>query len=163
MIDMVSRKRLLLMLMCGFVSVWYDARADQSEAEQDPVARRVQPCTACHGEVGRPTPDGYYPRIAGKPAGYLLNEMINFRDGRRTFPQMVYFMQLRSDTDLAEVASYFARQRLPYASPAARTVTPSVIEKGRKLVLEGNAALHVPACRSCHGSRLLGVEPAVPG
>jgi cytochrome c553 len=127
------------------------------------MARRVQPCTACHGEVGRATPDGYYPRIAGKPAGYLLNEMRNFRDGRRTFPQMVYFMQLRDDADLEEVASYFARQRLAYASAAPPRVAPSVIERGRKLVLEGNAALHVPACRSCHGSRLLGVEPAVPG
>ena len=127
------------------------------------MARRVQPCTACHGEVGRATPDGYYPRIAGKPAGYLLNEMRNFRDGRRTFPQMVYLMQLRSDGDLEEIASYFAGQRLPYASPAPPKVAPAVIERGRKLVLEGNAALHVPACRSCHGSRLLGVEPAVPG
>ena len=127
------------------------------------MARRVQPCTPCHGEVGRATPDGYYPRIAGKPAGYLLNEMINFRDGRRTFPQMVYFMQLRNDTDLAEVARYFAGQRLPYASAASPKAATSVIERGRKLVLEGNATLHVPACRSCHGSRLLGVEPAVPG
>jgi cytochrome c553 len=127
------------------------------------MARRVQPCTACHGEVGRANPDGYYPRIAGKPAGYLLNEMRNFRDGRRTFPQMVYFMQLRSDTDLRELASFFASQRLPYSSPASPKAAPPVIEHGRKLVFEGNAALHVPACRSCHGSRLLGVEPAVPG
>ena len=99
------------------------------------MARRVQPCTVCHGEVGRATPDGYYPRIAGKPTGYLLNEMRNFRDGRRTFPQMVYFMQLRNDADLEEVANYFARQRLPYASPAPPKVTPSVIEHGRNVIL----------------------------
>jgi cytochrome c553 len=152
------------MLLCGFFSAWCGVGAAEPTAtEQDLMARRVQPCTACHGEVGQATPDGYYPRIAGKPAGYLLNEMINFRDGRRTFPQMVYFMQLRNDTDLAEIASYFASQRLPYAPAAPPKVAPSIIERGRKLVLEGNAALHVPACRSCHGSRLLGVEPAVPG
>jgi cytochrome c553 len=157
-------KDFLATLLCGLFPAWCGISvAEPTATEQDLMARRVQPCTVCHGEVGRATPDGYYPRIAGKPAGYLLNEMINFRDGRRTFPQMVYFMQLRSDTDLAEIASYFASQRLPYTSAATRNVTPSVIEKGRKLVLEGNAALHVPACRSCHGSRLLGVEPAVPG
>ena len=151
-------------LLCGLIPAWCGVSAAEPTApEQDLMARRVQPCTACHGEVGRATPDGYYPRIAGKPAGYLLNEMINFRDGRRTFPQMVYFMQLRNDTDLAEVARYFAGQRLPYASAASPKVATSVIERGRKLVLEGNATLHVPACRSCHGSRLLGVEPAVPG
>ena len=27
-------------------------------------------CTTCHGKEGRAGPDGYYPRIAGKPAGY---------------------------------------------------------------------------------------------
>jgi len=154
----------LATLLCGLIPAWCGVSAAEPTApEQDLMARRVQPCTACHGEVGRATPDGYYPRIAGKPAGYLLNEMINFRDGRRTFPQMVYFMQLRNDTDLAEVARYFAGQRLPYASAASPKVATSVIERGRKLVLEGNATLHVPACRSCHGSRLLGVEPAVPG
>jgi cytochrome c553 len=158
-----SRKALLATLLCGIFQAGCGVSAAESTAtDQDLMTRRVQPCTACHGEVGRATPDGYFPRIAGKPAGYLLNEMINFRDGRRTFPQMVYFMQLRNDADLEEVASYFARQRLPYASPASPKVAPSVIERGRKLVLEGNAALHVPACRSCHGSQLMGVEPAVP-
>src|SRR5262249_58000250 len=163
-IDPPSRKALLATLLCGFFPAWCGVRAaEERVTDQDLMARRVQPCTACHGEVGRDTPDGYYPRIAGKPAGYLVNEMINFRDGRRTFPQMVYFMQLRDDADLAEVAGYFARQRLPYAPAAPSKVAPSVIERGRKLVLEGSAALHIPACRSCHGSRLLGVEPAVPG
>ena len=164
MIDSTQRKTLLVTLLCGFFPAWCGVSAAEPTAtEQDLMARRVQPCTACHGEVGRATPDGYYPRIAGKPAGYLFNEMINFRDGRRTFPQMMYFMQLRDDADLEEVASYFARQRPPYTSPAPPEFAPSVIERGRKLVLEGNAALHVPACRSCHGSRLMGVEPAVPG
>jgi cytochrome c553 len=159
----LSRHLLRATLLCAF-SAWCGVNAGEpTTPEQDLMARRVQPCTACHGEVGRATPDGYYPRIAGKPAGYLLNQMINFRDGRRTFPQMVYFMQLRGDADLEEVASYFARQRLPFASPAPPNVAPSVIERGRKLVFEGNATLHVPACRSCHGSRLLGVEPTLPG
>src|SRR5215468_2685304 len=135
MIRPASREARLTMLLCGF-SAWCGVSAAEPTAtEQDLMARRVQPCTVCHGEVGRATPDGYYPRIAGKPTGYLLNEMRNFRDGRRTFPQMVYFMQLRNDADLEEVANYFARQRLPYASPAPPKVTPSVIEHGRNLIL----------------------------
>ena len=47
------------------------------------MAERVRACTACHGKEGRATSDGYYPRIAGKPAGYLYNQLVNFRDGRR--------------------------------------------------------------------------------
>jgi mono/diheme cytochrome c family protein len=137
--------------------------AEPTPVSQELMIQRVQPCIVCHGKEGRATPDGYYPRIAGKPARYLLNEMINFREGRRGFPEMVYLMQLRNDTDLAEVAAYFAGQHLPYPSPTTPKVGTEVLEKGRRLALDGNPGLHVPACRSCHGSRLLGVEPAVPG
>src|SRR5215469_12677291 len=90
MIDPAPRKALLGTLLCGLFPAWCVGAAEPTATDQDVMARRVQPCTACHGEVGRATPDGYYPRIAGKPAGYLLNQMRNFRDGRRTFPQMVY-------------------------------------------------------------------------
>ena len=138
--------------------------AEATPSAQDVIAQRVRPCTVCHGKEGRATADGYYPRIAGKPAGYLLNEMDNFRFGRRlAFPEMVYFMQQRDDTDLAEVAAYFASQQVPYSPPAPPRASPQALERGRELVVSGNSTLHVPACRSCHGSRLLGVEPAVPG
>ena len=33
-------------------------------------------CTGCHGAEGRAASDGYYPRIAGKPAGYLKSSGI---------------------------------------------------------------------------------------
>jgi len=150
-------------LLCGFLLAVSVARgAEPAPSAQDLIAERVRPCTACHGKEGRATADGYYPRIAGKPARYLLNEMNNFRTGRRGFPQMVYFMQHRDDTDLAEIAAYFAEQRVPYPAPAPPRTSTQALERGRLLVLNGNAALHVPPCRSCHGSRLLGVEPAVP-
>ena len=136
--------------------------AEPTMSAQDVMAERVRPCTACHGKDGRATADGYYPRIAGKPAGYLLNEMNNFRAGRRGYPQMVYFMQQRDDTDLAEIAAYFAAQRLPYPPPAPPRTDPQALERGRKLVHDGNAALHVPACRSCHGSRLWVSSPWYP-
>ena len=137
--------------------------AGAAPSAQEVMVQRVAPCTVCHGEQGRATAEGYYPRIAGKPAGYLLNELNNFRLGRRSFPQMVYFTQQRENIDLAEIAAHFANQRLPYPAPLPPKVSPQALERGRRLVFNGNAALHVPACRSCHGSALLGVEPVVPG
>jgi cytochrome c553 len=41
----------------------------------DTTAQRVQACTTCHGKEGRATNQGYFPRIAGKPAGYLYNQL----------------------------------------------------------------------------------------
>ena len=71
--------------------------ADPSPAALDSMEQRVQPCTACHGNEGRATREGYYPRIAGKPSGYLFNQLLNFRDGRRRFPMMVYLADLQND------------------------------------------------------------------
>ncbi|MEO6917425.1 MAG: c-type cytochrome, partial [Collimonas sp.] len=58
----------------------------------DTIKQRLTACTACHGEQGRATSDGYYPRIAGKPAGYLYNQLHNFREGRRQYPMMTYLV-----------------------------------------------------------------------
>jgi cytochrome c553 len=151
-------------IFCGALLAVGGARgAEPAPSAQEVMVQRVAPCTVCHGKEGRATADGFYPRIAGKPAGYLLNEMNNFRLGRRSFPQMVYFTQLRENIDLAEIAAYFASQRLPYPPPPPPKASPQALERGRTLVFSGNATLQVPACRSCHGSRLLGVEPVVPG
>jgi cytochrome c553 len=137
--------------------------ADTSLPPLDSIEQRVQPCTACHGKEGRATREGYYPRIAGKPAGYLFNQLLNFREGRRHYPLMIYFAELQNDNYLREIAEYFGTQRVPYPPPQALKVSSAVLERGRLLVTEGDAALHVPSCRSCHGTRLLGVAPAVPG
>lgn len=131
---------------------------------RDDIAKRVAPCMTCHGKEGRATNDGYYPRIAGKPAGYLYNQLINFRDGRRQqYPLMVYMVQNLSDDYLKEMASFFADQHLPYPPPPAVDVTPAILERGRQLALNGDPARKIPACIACHGEALTGVAPAIPG
>ena len=57
------------------------AAALASTPVQNTMAQRMQACVMCHGKEGRATNAGYFPRIAGKPAGYLLNQMKNFREG----------------------------------------------------------------------------------
>lgn len=137
--------------------------ADSPQYPLDSIEQRAQPCMACHGKQGQARRDGYYPRIAGKPAGYLLNQLRGFREGRRYFPVMTYLVELQRDDYLRELATYFADQQVPYPPPESPKVSPAALDRGRTLVMHGDAALHLPACRSCHGSRLLGVQPAVPG
>jgi cytochrome c553 len=128
------------------------------------MEKRVAPCMACHGEQGRATRDGYYPRIAGKPAGYLYNQLVNFRDGRREqYPLMIYTVLHLSDDYLLQMARFFAEQDLPYPAPQAPAVSAATLERGRTLALRGDPGRRIPACAACHGERLTGVAPAVPG
>ena len=83
------------------------------------MASRVLACTACHGKEGRATQEGYFPRIAGKPAGYLANQLLNFREGRRSYPQMTYLLEHLTDDYLREMAAHFAALELPYSPPPA--------------------------------------------
>ncbi len=130
---------------------------------EDSIAQRSMACTACHGAQGRAGPDGYYPRLAGKPAGYLYNQLLNFRDGRRHYGLMAQLVEPLSDAYLMEIAQYFSALDLPYPPPAAAATSAAVLERGRQLVLQGDASRRVPACVACHGQAMTGVLPAVPG
>ena len=130
---------------------------------EDTLAQRLAACTTCHGKEGRAAPDGYHPRIAGKPAGYLFNQLQNFRDGRRRYGPMVALMDPLPDGYLREMAEHFAALDLPYPAPAPAVEPAAVLERGRVLALQGDAKKGLPACGSCHGAALTGVLPAVPG
>nr|WP_089399595.1 c-type cytochrome [Noviherbaspirillum humi] len=119
---------------------------------------------SCHGKEGRAAADGYYPRIAGKPAGYLYNQLINFREGRRQqYPLMTYMVQHLSDDYLKAMAQHFADQHVPYPPPQPSDVTAAVLERGRQLVVAGDPSRKIPACAACHGEALTGVNPGIPG
>ncbi len=149
------------LLACILLAGAADAAYSADTAD---IARRVAPCMSCHGKEGRAARDGYYPRIAGKPAGYLYNELLNFRDGRRRqYLLMNYMVQHLSDAYLQEMANYFASLQLPYAPVPALDVPQATLEKGRLLVTSGDASRNIPACVSCHGQALTGVAPFVPG
>lgn len=127
------------------------------------MAERTQACAACHGPQGRAGPDGYYPRLAGKPAGYLYNQLRNFKDGRRHYTLMGGLLAPLSDDYLQEMAEYFATLTPPYPRPLPSAASPNELARGRTLTLHGDIALQVPACVQCHGQALTGVMPAAPG
>ncbi len=130
---------------------------------EDTIAQRTMACTACHGPQGRAAPDGYYPRLAGKPAGYLYNQLINFRDGRRHYALMTQLVDPLTDAYLLEIAQYFSQLEVPYAAPAPNPASAEVLVRGRQLVMQGDAARKAPACVQCHGQAMTGVAPNIPG
>lgn len=126
------------------------------------MARRARACTGCHGDQGRAAPDGYHPRIAGKPARYLHEQLLAFRDGRRHYALMTALVDPLSDAYLLALAEHFAAQHPPYPPPQPARADAAVLTRGRQLVTQGDAARGLPACQACHGERLTGVMPAIP-
>lgn len=150
-------------LICGATLFALSAATAQPRTVPDTMAERVKPCTACHGKEGVSTPHGYFPRIAGKPAGYLHAQLLNFRDGRRSNGAMSVLLENLSDFYLLQIAQHFAALELPYAPPPPASVPPEQLARGEALVRRGDQAAGLPACVDCHGAAMTGVAPAVPG
>jgi cytochrome c553 len=140
----------------------------QSEAipafkQVDSIEARVQGCVTCHGQSGQGTVNGYFPRIAGKPASYLYHQLVAFRDGERRYAPMNYLVAYLPDSYLREIAEHFAKQRPPFSAKESAPADPTTMARGRSLVTGGDPAKGVPACIACHGAGLTGMEPGIPG
>jgi cytochrome c553 len=141
-----------------------EARAAQA-AGQPPntMEARLQACAACHGAKGEGIDNPYFPRLAGKPAGYLYNQLVAFKNRQRHYPPMTYLLEYLPEAYLQAMADYFAAQRPPFPPPAIPDVSKDMLAQGELLVRQGDAAREIPACVECHGSTLTGMEPAIPG
>ena len=139
------------------------AQAQTTPQPPDTMAARVLACASCHGAEGEGTSDVYFPRLAGKPAGYLYNQLVAFRDGRRKYPPMNYLLDFLPDPYLKQMAEHFASLRPPFPPPAIPTVSNEILARGEAIAVNGDPQRGVPPCASCHGSTFGGMEPAIPG
>jgi len=129
----------------------------------DSIEARVQGCVTCHGQNGQGTQSDAFPRIAAKPAGYLYNQLVAFRDGTRQYPPMNYLVAYLPDVYLREMAEYFAKQRPPFEAADAAPADAAMLARGKAIATGGDATKGIPACVACHGIRLTGMEPGIPG
>ena len=132
-------------------------------AFEDTMAQRLLACTGCHGRDGRAAADGFYPRIAGKPAGYLYRQLRAFRDGQRQYALMGTLLAPLDDAYLQQIAQHFASLELPYAPPAPTRADAATLRRGEALARAGDAARQLPACQACHGLALTGGGQDGPG
>ena len=128
----------------------------------DNIETRMLACTPCHGVYGQGTHDDYFPRLAGKPAGYLYRQLAAFRDGRRHYAPMNYLLEYQNDAYLQAMAAYFSAQKPPYLPRKAIQAPPGVLARGRDIATQGDAAHGIPACASCHNPTFTGMEPGIP-
>ena len=160
---LAGRPRLARLLALAAIAAAVSPGVARAAPFEDTIAQRVLACTGCHGREGRAAPDGYYPRIAGKPAGYLFNQLVNFRDGRRHYALMNGLLALLDDAYLREIAEHFASLDLPYPPPVASNAPASQRAAGEALVRRGDPARGLPACNDCHGAAMTGRAPFIPG
>ena len=136
--------------------------ATEAPAVEDTLEQRLKACAVCHGERGEGlTKSEYYPRLAGKPAGYLFNQLVAFRELKRRNPIMNYLVAHLSDDYLREIGEYYERLDPPYPPPARAPA--QVAARGRALATKGDSARDLPACTACHGNPPHGMQPAIPG
>jgi cytochrome c553 len=153
----------IVVVLSLFAASASEVRAQSADRAPDTMAARVLACASCHGAEGQGTDDVYFPRLAGKPSGYLYNQLVAFRDVRRKYPPMNYLLEFLPDAYLKQIADHFASLRPPFPVPAVPVVNNEILARGEALVTKGDAQRGIPACQGCHGSSFTGMEPAIPG
>ncbi len=135
---------LLLVLIGGLVAL------DVHAADLDAGRRKAVSCAACHGPDGNST-NPMVPSLAGQVPFYLHWQMILYRDKRRVDSQMAPIAAALSETDMADLAAFFAAQRP--APPAAPPVDPTTLDAGRRLA-------EAYYCNQCHAPDFTGRDYA---
>ncbi|TFZ04361.1 c-type cytochrome [Ramlibacter rhizophilus] len=90
------------------------AAAPLLAAAQDPqtlyVAAVAATCANCHGTAGRPVQGSPLPPLAGMPSEQMLAQLQAFKAGTRPATVMHQISKGFSDTQLQQIAAWFAAQ-----------------------------------------------------
>ena len=115
-------------------------------AEGNPRAGKMKAaaCASCHGQDGIGD-NPMFPILAGQQARYIIQQTIDFRDGRRVDPIMTSMAAtMANEQDLKDVAAYYAS--LPFREDVPE-MSDRALAMGKKLY---DVKLQ---CKLCHGER----------
>ncbi len=136
-----------------------DLEAGKKLADQG-SSNGAMACVACHGPDGGGNAAAGFPRLAGLDAAYIARQIQAYREGARGAPVMAPIVAGLSETDVANVAAWYASLAVPKATPAP--ADEALLEEGERLATRGNWANGVPACVTCHGPGGRGVDENFP-
>ncbi|TLX54816.1 cytochrome c4 [Stutzerimonas nosocomialis] len=135
---------LLTLGITGMAHAAGDPEAGQSKAAV---------CGACHGADGN-SPAPNFPKLAGLGERYLLKQLQDIKAGSapgapegvgRKVLEMTGMLDPFSDEDLADLAAYFASQKMTIGM-----ADPALVARGEELYRGGKLDLGMPACTGCH-------------
>ena len=132
----------------------------QDTAKAQDIAGKV--CAACHAPDGNSV-IATNPKIAGQFPEYLHKQLADFKPQAAKKPAresaiMTPMVANLSDSDMKNLAAYYAGQKL---KPAA-AVDKTLAGLGQKIWRGGIAASNVPACAGCHGPAGAGIPAQYP-
>jgi cytochrome c553 len=153
---------LLSLLLINSVTL-YAGDSGEHIIDMDLGAEINEVCAGCHGEYAEGGKDGEYPRLAGLPAKYLLDQLVLFKENKRHNIPMKPYANERElpDTDIYSVTAYIESIQLQTTIPTFKLGTtayeklliakkvlniprePGDIELGKKL--------YNKECKVCHG------------
>lgn len=172
----MKKNMLALALALTFSGTLPIVQAESAVADGNSSAGKEKSasCAGCHGEDGNsmmPT----FPKLAQQNTAYLVRQLAAFKDGSRNAPAMAPMALALSETDMADIAAYFASQpvsanpepSLPPDDDAeevdetkAKEIMKTLLVQGSNLYRNGNLTSEVSACIACHGPSGEGNQPA---
>ena len=136
---------LLTLGITGLAQAAGDATAGQGKAAV---------CGACHGADGNSVAPNF-PKLAGQGERYLLKQMGDIKAGNRTVVEMTGMLDNLSEQDLADIAAYFASQKMSVGA-----ADPKLVARGEALFRGGKLEEGMPACTGCHSPNGAGLDAA---
>ena len=136
--ETMTRTLTLLLALAGVFSTAHAQDAQRGST-------KVQMCIGCHGIVGYQAdfPQVYHvPRIAGQDAKYIAGALTAYRSGDRKHPTMRGIAASLTDTDIADVAAYYATLGKPDGE------VPKTVAKA----IPDNLSSTLVTCVACHGA-----------
>ncbi|MEJ2310625.1 MAG: c-type cytochrome [Gammaproteobacteria bacterium] len=107
-------------------------------------------CAGCHMADGNSV-NGMWPKLAGQHESYIIKQLQDFKAGDRVDPTMAPMAAGLSEDDMANLAAFYSIQTLKSGE-----ADPALVEKGKQIFMNGNAASGVAACSACHAPNGVG-------
>ena len=130
---MSPRSQALAALALGLAA----SRAPAQDAEAG--RKKAESCAACHGPAGR-SEDPAFPILAGQTARYLYLQLVDFKEARRSSPDMAPFVANLTREDMLDLAAFFE----------AQPPTANGFKADAEKVARGRAKAAEALCTMCH-------------
>lgn len=111
-------------------------------------------CAGCHGMDGNSAAPNF-PKLAGQGAEYLVKQLGDIKEKRRTVVEMTGLLDALTDQDLNDIAAFYSAQKMSLGQ-----ANEELVKVGAPLYRAGNMANKVAACAACHGPTGAGIALA---